>query len=109
MVEAVYGAHVSTFEEASPVPQPIEITRSAGQTSAAGEPSQDTVTLSPGAQAHDLLHQGQTIAQIAASLGTSIETVNSYLGIIPITTTSSSAVSTSTLKAAASLPLLKAG
>ncbi len=41
----------------------------------------DHVTLSAGAQAQLLEQQGQSVAQIAVSLGLSASTVDSYLGI----------------------------
>ena len=46
-------------------------------------PAGDQVTLSVGAQAAQLAHSGQSVAQIAVSLGVSAAIVDSYLGIAP--------------------------
>jgi hypothetical protein len=43
--------------------------------------SQDTVKLSPQAQAKSLYHQGQSVATIASTLGTTSKQVDDYLGI----------------------------
>ena len=50
---------------------------------AGGEPVDDTVKLSPGAQVRLLKTQGQTVPEIAITTGLSHEAVNSYLGISP--------------------------
>jgi len=44
-------------------------------------PQQDTVKLSPAAQAHALKIQGQSVNQIAANLGVSVATIDGYLFI----------------------------
>jgi len=42
---------------------------------------QDTVKLSPKAQAKSLYHQGESVATIASSLGTTSKQIDDYLGI----------------------------
>jgi len=44
-------------------------------------PEEDTVKLSASAQAETMHQAGQSISSIASSLGTSVSTVDSYLGI----------------------------
>ena len=48
----------------------------------AADASQDTVDLSEQAQAKLLYQQGQSVAEIAAQMGTSTTAVNGYLGLL---------------------------
>lgn len=45
------------------------------------ESAQDSVKLSPAAQARSLKHSGMTVSQIAQQLGVDVKTVNGYLGV----------------------------
>jgi len=49
----------------------------------APESNEDTVTLSASAQAEAMHQGGQSVSSIAASLGTSVQLVDSYLSITP--------------------------
>lgn len=48
----------------------------------AADASQDTVDLSEQAQAKLLYQQGQSVAEIAAQMGTNTTTINGYLGLM---------------------------
>ena len=63
-----------------------EVPQSTAKTAPA-PPKQDTVELSGSALAKSLEQSGQTPEQIAEAMGVSIETVDSYLGIVPPPTT----------------------
>lgn len=63
--------------------QATKANQSAAKTTA---PDEDSVKLSPTAQARLMLHQGMNVKQIARNLGLSVQAVSSSLGL---TTTSS--------------------
>jgi DNA-binding NarL/FixJ family response regulator len=69
---------------------PIQSTQAttAGQSTAKTATPEDSVKLSPTAQARLMLHQGMSVTQIASDLGLSVQAVSSSLGL---TTTSSAA------------------
>ena len=56
-------------------------TQAAAATQASAASQEDSVKLSSEAQAKMLYKQGQSVANIASSLGTDTKTVNNYLGI----------------------------
>lgn len=65
----VAGTQPTTKQADAPAPKPAIV-----------QPKGETVELSKTAQARLLKHQGETVAQIALSLGLDAKTVNSYLG-----------------------------
>ncbi len=65
-----------------------------GKTSQTAGSQTDEVKISAAAQAKALKSQGQTVKQIAESLGCSIDEVKTYLGITDDDTTSSSSTGT---------------
>ena len=81
----VHAVHANTSVDpfagvAAATPEAPPVKAPASQPQAAA-PVSHHVTLSPGAQASQLLHSGQTVSQIAVSLGLTSALVDSYFGI----------------------------
>lgn len=60
----------------------------------------DTVVISDSAQAIALSQQGQSVSQIAVSMGITTQEVDSYLGITPTPGSTTSSITTGTAAAA---------
>lgn len=60
---------------------------------AAPDPPEDTVKLSDSAQAEAMYQSGQSVSSIASSLGTTVDTVDSYLDITATAVSPQAAIS----------------
>jgi hypothetical protein len=77
---------IDSSTQSYPLPSSSETPAAAGSVSSGEQPatanaSQDTVKISVEAQAKLLEQQGESVAQIATSLGINTQSVESYLGI----------------------------
>ena len=83
MAIQVSSSGASNIQSASSLSGPEPVVTNPVATEKVASPQQDTVKLSPAAQAHALKIQGQSVTQIAANLGVSAATIDGYL-FIPV-------------------------
>jgi DNA-binding NarL/FixJ family response regulator len=94
MVNGISNNAAASYDGANTQTDPVQRTQAttAGQSiTKTAAPGEDTVKLSPTAQARLMLHQGISVKQIARNLGLSVQAVSTSLGL---TTTSSVAPAT---------------
>jgi hypothetical protein len=81
--DSIMDVSVSSTYPAGPVSaQPQDSTKVEMQEAPAAAARADTVKLSQSAQIHAMRQQGQAASQIASSMGVSVASVNSVLGIV---------------------------